>query len=171
MAAAMLLAGCSFASNTTEYSGSVTPIPPAIAESNPLRTLNPRPAAPVLNTGNFPATSIASGSTTPPGANPIDRRPLVTIRFYRLEVPYEEPLDKAVHLALERRPDAIFDVVAVAPQQDDPSQLTSHSKASKRNAEKVFRSLTGMGIPPERVSLSATTSANVQTDEVQLYVR
>jgi len=80
IAAAWVLAGCSFASNTTEFSGDsgigssqpsddnvgrVTPIPPAVAESNPLRTLNSRPAAPVLNTGNFPATS---GSTTPPGA-------------------------------------------------------------------------------------------------------
>ena len=65
IASAWVLAGCSFASNTDDNIGSVTPIPPAVAESNPLRTLNSRPAAPVLNTGNFPATS---GSTTPPGA-------------------------------------------------------------------------------------------------------
>ena len=65
IAAAWVLAGCSFASNTDDNIGSVTPIDPAVAESNPLRTLNSRPAAPVLNTGNFPATS---GSTTPPGA-------------------------------------------------------------------------------------------------------
>jgi hypothetical protein len=65
IAAAWVLAGCSFASNTDDSIGSVTPIDPAVAESNPLRTLNSRPAAPVLNTGNFPATS---GSTTPPGA-------------------------------------------------------------------------------------------------------
>ena|SRR5215472_15414557 len=65
IASAWVLAGCSFAGNTDDNIGSVTPIPAAVAESNPLRTLNSRPAAPVLNTGNFPATS---GSTTPPGA-------------------------------------------------------------------------------------------------------
>jgi hypothetical protein len=85
-------------------------------------------------------------------------------------VPYQEALNTAVRLALERRPDVVFDLVAVAPQPDNPSQIRLHSGASKRNAENVFRSLTSI-LPPERVSLSATTSANVQTDEVQLYVR
>jgi hypothetical protein len=33
------------------------------------------------------------------------------------------------------------------------------------------RSLISMGLPAERVSLSATTSASVQSDEVRLYVR
>ena len=68
IASAWVLAGCSFASNTDDNIGSVTPIPPAVAESNPLRTLNSRPAAPVLNAGNFPATFLTPGSSTPPGA-------------------------------------------------------------------------------------------------------
>jgi hypothetical protein len=100
-----------------------------------------------------------------------DRRPLVIIRFYRRKVPYEKPLYTAVRRALERRPNVVFDLVAVAPQQDDPSQFTLHSEASKRNAESVFRSLTSMGLPAERVSLSATTNGIVQSDEVRLYVR
>jgi hypothetical protein len=66
MVAVMLLAGCASSSRSADgESGRVTPIPPAAAQSNPLQTLNPRPAAPVLNTGNFP---LAPGSTTPPGA-------------------------------------------------------------------------------------------------------
>jgi hypothetical protein len=100
-----------------------------------------------------------------------DRRPLVVIRFDRPNVPYEEALYTAVRRALERRPDAAFDLVAVAPNAGNAAQVALHSDASKRNAENVLRSLTSMGLPPERVSLSATTSASVQSDEVQLYVR
>src|SRR6516164_6295337 len=85
MAAAMLLAGCSFLSNTADsvwstfsgedsgtassreadsQTGSVIPIPPAAAESNPLPTLNPRPAAPPVGTGNSAATPVTPGSPT-----------------------------------------------------------------------------------------------------------
>ena len=46
-----------------ERGGSVIPIPPATAESNPLPTLNQRPAAPALGTGNFAAT-LTPGSPT-----------------------------------------------------------------------------------------------------------
>src|SRR5215470_15180303 len=84
IASAWVLAGCSFASNTDDNIGSVTPIPPAVAESNPLRTLNSRPAAPVLNTGNFPATS---GSTTPPGA---PRPPPSAAEFVKIDLSAEE---------------------------------------------------------------------------------
>jgi hypothetical protein len=146
MVAAILVAGCSF------FSGAVDPVWSALSgeRSSP--------------------TSIIDGEGS--GATKItDRRPLVTIRFYRSNVPYEKALVTAVSLALERRSDVMFDLVAVTPQLDDPSRITLHSEASRRNAENVFRALTGMGLPPERVSLSATTSANVQSDEVQLYVR
>jgi hypothetical protein len=47
-----------------EKGGSVFPIPPAASEGNPLPTLNPRPAAPPIGTGNFAATSVTAGSTT-----------------------------------------------------------------------------------------------------------
>jgi hypothetical protein len=154
MAVTILLAGCSFLGDTAD------PVWSALSQED----------------------AVKSGSTTPPGAprsspsapervNTIDRQPLVTIRFYGSNVPYEKALDNAVRLALERRPDVMFDLVAVAPQQDDPSQTALHSESAKRNAEKVYRSLTSAGLAPERVSLSATTSANVQTDEVQIYVR
>jgi len=35
----------------------------------------------------------------------------------------------------------------------------------------VLRSLSDMGLPADRVSLSATTSTSVQSNEVQIYVR
>jgi hypothetical protein len=100
-----------------------------------------------------------------------ERRPLVVIRFDRPNVPYEQALYTAVRRALERRPDASFDLVAVTPNAGNSAQVALHTDASKRNAENVLRSLTSMGLSADRVSLSATTSPSVQSNEVQLYVR
>jgi hypothetical protein len=135
-----------------------------------------------VRNGELYGPSLANNTITAPAtprrpqsaaalAKMIDRRPLVIIRFSRPKVRYEKPLYTAVRRALERRPNVVFDLVAVAPQQDDPAQITLHSEASKRNAENVLRSLTIMGLGAERVSLSATTNAVVQSDEVRLYVR
>ena len=146
MAAAMFSAGCSV------FSSAIDPVWSALSAEH---SGTPR----IIDGEGSGSSKIA------------DRRPLVTIRFYRATVPYEKALFSAVNLALERRSDVVFDLVAVAPRLDSPAEMTLHSDASKRNAENVLRSLTGMGLPPERVSLSATTSANVQSDEVQLYVR
>ncbi len=100
-----------------------------------------------------------------------ERRPLVIIRFDRPNVDYEQALYTAVRRALDRRPDAEFDLVAVTPSSGSPGQVALHSDAAKRNAQSVLRSLTSMGLPATRVTLSATTSANVQSNEVQIYVR
>jgi hypothetical protein len=100
-----------------------------------------------------------------------ERRPLVVIRFDRPNVAYEQALYTAVRRALERRPDANFDLVAVAPNAGSPAQVALHTDASKRNAENVLRSLTTMGLPADRITLSATTSPSVQNNEVQIYVR
>lgn len=115
-----------------------------------------------------PRQAVSSRATTAPTA---DNRPLVVIRFDRANVSYEQALYTAVSRALERRPNATFDLVAVAPNAGSAGQVALNTDASKRNAENVLRSLTNMGLPADRVSLSATTSANVQSNEVQLYVR
>ena len=42
---------------------------------------------------------------------------------------------------------------------------------SKRNVNKVLRSLTDMGMPASRVSLSSTTSPGIAAGEVHVYLR
>jgi len=150
MAAAMLLAGCSSDSVWSAFSGEDA------VKNGSIRAVAPAP-------DTRPSTAEL--------ANMIYRRPLVIIRFDRPNVPYEEALYIAVSRALERRPDVVFDLVAVAPQLDDPSQIALHSEGSQRNTDNVFRSLTSMGIPAKRVSLSATTNATAQSNEVRIYVR
>jgi hypothetical protein len=125
------------------------------------------------------AVETGEPATTPGAPSPrlsatelaSNRRPLMIIRFDRPDVSYEEALHSAVRLALARRPDVAFDLVAVAPQAGNPAQITLNSEASKRYAENVFRSLTAMGLAADRVSLSATTNAIAQSDEVWLYLR
>jgi hypothetical protein len=95
------------------------------------------------------------------------RPALVTIRFDRPNVAYEEQLFGAVNEALERRPDVAFDVVAVSP----PGAPASSATASKRNIESVVQSLTSMGLPPDRLRLSARTLADAGGNEVRIYPR
>jgi hypothetical protein len=109
---------------------------------------------------------IASAVATRPaaaGSGPA----LVTIRFDRPDVAYEEQLFGAVNEALERRPDVAFDVVAVSP----PGAPASSATASKRNIESVVQSLTGMGLPADRLRLSARTLADASGNEVRIYPR
>jgi hypothetical protein len=123
----------------------------------------------------------AFASAAPMAASPVaasagsamteGRRPLVVIRFDRSRVDYQQALYTAVSRALERRPDAAFDLVAVSPSRGNAAQVTLNSANAKRNAESVLRSLTEMGLPATRVQLSSTTSVQAQNAEVHVYVR
>ncbi|HLJ20630.1 MAG TPA: hypothetical protein VKU84_10545 [Stellaceae bacterium] len=113
-----------------------------------------------------PPQQIASATPAIAG-----RQPLMVIRFDRPNVAYEQALYSAVSRALDRRPGATFDVVAVSPAGGNPGMAALNTNTSKRNAETVVRSLTNMGLPPDRINLSATSSASAQGNEVQVFVR
>ena len=112
-----------------------------------------------------PARQVASAQTVD------GRQPLVVIRFDREDVPFQQALYTAVSQAIDRRPSATFDVVAVTPNRGTPAQVALNANVSKRNAERVFRALADMGLPGDRVTLSATTSTGVSGNEVHVYVR
>lgn len=114
---------------------------------------------------------LASRSSARAPAHEAGRQPLVVIRFDRPNVSYDEALYTAVSRALQREPSARFDVVAVAPTAGSAAQVAVSANASKRNAENVMRSLTSMGLPPDRITLSAVSSADIKNNEVRLYVR
>jgi len=93
------------------------------------------------------------------------------IRFDRPDVPFQEPLYTAVNEALSRRPGAVFDLVAVTPQRGTPAQIALNANQSRRNAEKVYRTLISMGLSTDQVSLGSTTDNSAAVDEVHVYVR
>jgi hypothetical protein len=107
----------------------------------------------------------------PSAAQTGQRRPLVVIRFDRPNVEFEQALYTAVSRALERKPQAAFDLVAVAPASGTAADVARSANVARRNAENVLRSLTSMGLPASRVTLSAGTSGEAQTNEVHIYVR
>lgn len=115
-------------------------------------------------TSGTPAPAPAGGGAAYVGS----RQALMIIRFDKPNVDYDAILYSAVSQALERRPNAAFDVVAVAPAAGN-AQLNANR--ARRYAEEVLRSLTQMGLPASRITLSATASPQVQVDEVHIYVR
>lgn len=116
------------------------------------------------------AAPIASTAPSNRVAGLAGRRPLVVIRFDRPNVEYEQALYTAVRQALARKHDAEFDLVAVAPSRAAAQNPLSANQARK-NADAVMRSLVNMGLPPDRIALSATTSNVADSNEVHLYVR
>ena len=98
-------------------------------------------------------------------------RPLVVIRFDKSDVDYEQPLYSALTRALESRPDARFDVVSVVPAGGNPTQMRRSQTQSRHNAEAVMASIADMGLPAGRLSISSTTSGDVSSNEVRVYMR
>lgn len=138
-----------------------------------VRGTQPMPSAARTGVSSRPLSrgakaGLASGK---PRSVSSKRRPLVVIRFDRPNVAFEQSLYTAVSSALERRPSASFDLVAIAPKKGSAAQIAVASNTSKRNAESVLRSLSEMGLPLERVNLSAMTSTGARGNEVHIYVR
>jgi hypothetical protein len=76
-----------------------------------------------------------------------------------------------VSRAIERRPNATFDLVAVSAAGGNVGERALGVTASRRNAEQVMRSLTEMGLPGDRIRMSGMASPTATSNEVHLYVR
>ncbi len=131
-----------------------------------------------VSKGDFYGTTLASNTvpapaqpTLPPGAGAATGRPLVTIRFDRPNVNYEQALYQATRKALEVRPNAAFDVVGVAPASGAAAQQALNGDIARNNADRVVRALLGMGLPADRVSSGQTNDPGIQSNEVRIYVR
>ena len=123
-----------------------------------------------LSNRAFAAVPATATPSTQRQVNLRGRRPLVVIRFDRPDVPYEQALYTAMSRTLERRPGARFALVAVNPNSTSSAKLALGQSAARKNAQKVLRTLTDMGLPPDRITLSATTSPEAATNEVHIYV-
>jgi hypothetical protein len=126
----------------------------------------------LTNRAYFTAAPLAS-SAPPTGTQSFaaqNRRPLVVIRFDRPDVAYQQALYNAVSRALERRPQATFELVAVTPGQGSAAENALNASKAKKHAEDVLRTLNDMGLPANRVSLASSTSPEASTNEVHLYV-
>ena len=111
--------------------------------------------------GNLvPGQQIASSAT-----------PLVVIRFDRPEVDYQQILYAALNQALQSRPSAGFEVVAVSPTRGNAASVQIAQSTARRHAQAVMRSMTDMGVPASRMGVASTTDPAATTSEVRVFVR
>lgn len=116
------------------------------------------------------------GSEMLPGASPVPGTvptgaPLVTIRFDRASVDYQQILYSALAQALQSRPTASFDVVGVSPTRGTAAAVQQAQTNARRRSQDVMRSMMDMGVPANRIGLSATTDPSVAAVEIRVYVR
>ena len=118
------------------------------------------------------SNAVAGDASYNAAAAPLDSpRPLVKIRFNQPDVDYEQPVYTAVNEALERYPNAQFDLVAVSPTSGNAAEKAIESTRARRNAEKVLRTMTQLGLSLDRVALSQSESPDAQSSEVHIYIR
>ena len=125
----------------------------------------------LVNKALASATAGRSGNIAARPMSTAGKRPLVVIRFDRAKVPYQQALYNAVSRVLERRPSAVFDLVAIAPTAGGTAKMALNSNKARRHAEEVLRALIEMGLPPARVAVSAKTLSAAKTNEVHVYLR
>jgi hypothetical protein len=151
------------------YAAPVIPVTPNVARG-------PRPMGPEelmeesQESSGLPVIS-SNASAVANDIPPTIGRLLVLIRYNQPVVNYEQQLSQAVGTAMERRPNALFSVVAVSPASGDPAQLAQQQASAVRDAEAVKRSLIQLGLSPSRIAMASTQTQFAQTPEVHIYVR
>jgi hypothetical protein len=97
--------------------------------------------------------------------------PLVTIKFDHANVAYQQILYTALAQALQSRPTSSFAIVAVSPTRGSAPAVQLAQTESQRHAQEVMRSMTDMGVPAARLSISSATDPGAGSSEVRVYVR
>jgi hypothetical protein len=97
--------------------------------------------------------------------------PLVVVRFDHPDVDYQQILYAALSQALQNRPGASFQVVAVSPTRGNAASVQMAQSTARRHAEDVMRSMTDMGVPATRLAVASTTDPSATVSEVRVFVR
>ena len=97
--------------------------------------------------------------------------PLVVIRFDHPGVDYQQILYAALNQALQSRPNAGFEVVAVSPTRGNAASVQIAQTNAKRYAQEVMRSMTDMGVPATRMGVASSTDPGAAASEVRVFVR
>jgi hypothetical protein len=97
--------------------------------------------------------------------------PLVVVRFDRPNVDYQQVLYAALNQALQNRPGASFQVVAVSPTRGTAVSVQLAQTAARHHAEDIMRSMSEMGVPATRMGVASTTDPSTTVSEVRVFVR
>ena len=97
--------------------------------------------------------------------------PLVVVKFDHPDVDYQQILYAALNQALQNRPGANFQVVAVSPTRGTAASVQIAQSTARRHAQDVMRSMTDMGVPATRLNVASTTDPSATVSEVRVFVR
>lgn len=111
---------------------------------------------------------LAFGGISP--ALAADEPALVTIRFNQSRVYYEQQLYSAVSKAVSVKPDVMFEVVSYAPSTGDEDLDQKWQKIAGHNTRAVINSMSGMGVPMERITVSGQAMPGIKYDETRVFV-
>jgi hypothetical protein len=115
--------------------------------------------------------SPVAGNLVPGSQIAANGTPLVVIRFDHPDVDYQQILYAALNQALQSRPSAGFEVVAVSPTRGNAASVQIAQTDARRHAQAVMRSMTDMGVPASRMGVASTTDAGTSVSEVRVFVR
>ena len=123
-------------------------------------TFNPSArAVPVI-----PAAPAVAAVAVPSGP-----QPLLTLRPGQ---PVQDAVRQAVVAARRRKPDVVFDVVAMLPGGTGADAgVEEQAASSSAEAGTVARAIAAQGVPQGRVRLFARPEAGLSGREVRVYVR
>lgn len=93
------------------------------------------------------------------------RTPLLIIRFNQRKVYFEKPLYTAVSKAAAAKASVQFEIVLRIPPRE-----AAAAKASK-DLHAVLNVMNEMGVPENRITVKRVTDAQIEDDEVHLFVR
>jgi hypothetical protein len=125
-----------------------------------------------IKTGDFYGGGVSSslgGGAAVPSA--FVGAPLVVVKFDRPNVDYQQVLYAALNQALQNRPGANFQVVAVSPTRGTAASVQIAQSTARRHAQDVMRTMTDMRVPATRLNVASTTDPNATASEVRVFVR
>jgi len=123
-----------------------------------------------IKSGDFYGGGVSS-SLGGGGAAVAAGAPLVVVKFDRPNVDYQQVLYAALNQALQNRPGANFQVVAVSPTRGTAASVQIAQSTARRHAQDVMRTMTDMGVPATRLNVASTTDPSATSSEVRVFVR
>ena len=127
--------------------------------------------AAAIKSGDFYGGGVPSSLGTGGVQTAYSGAPLVVVKFDRPNVDYQQILYAALNQALQNRPGANFQVVAVSPTRGTAASVQIAQSTARRHAQDVMRTMTDMGVPATRLNVGSTTDPNATASEVRVFVR
>ena len=127
--------------------------------------------AAAIKSGDFFGGGVINASLGGAGPAVAAGAPLVVVRFDRPNVDYQQILYAALNQALQNRPGANFQVVAVSPTRGSAASVQIAQTTARRHAQDVMRSMTDMGVPATRLNVASTTDPAATASEVRVFLR